>query len=619
MGIPFAVVCLFAAPVSALLFGYFFLLKRKPEWMHWPMILSCAVVGAAAASIAAQVYSGHIIDVSPFKWMPLSSWSISFGFRLDGLSAVMLCLVSLVGGLIHVYAGGYMENDPAFGRFFLAFHLFYLSMIGLVVANNYVQMYLFWEMVGLSSYLLIGFWYQKASARRASLQAFFTNRVGDIGFFLALLILMNVFPAAHTRFVELFPLLGKGSPAISWVGWFLFLAAIAKSAQFPLYFWLPDAMEGPTPVSALMHAATMVTAGIFLMARSWPLMSLVPHLPNTIAAVGAFTAVFSGIIAATRKDLKRILAYSTVSHLGIMTFGLGLGEVSSAVFHLVTHGFFKAALFLCAGNIAHALHKSTASVDETGGLLKKIPVTAVFFTVAAFSLSGIWPFAGFYSKDAILGAAFDRGGWAGAAGFAIAFLSAFYIFRMLFLAFLGPRKEQNPPEHPHEAGPMMNAPLFFIVLGALGIGWFGTEFYKLVSSGWLGASPMVKIPGFDWASFTRSTSMAGLGILAAYLWTMQWPSFDWVWRKNVPLVEKGFDADFGVKPMVAALTLLVEELSYLLGVLWDKKTWDGWIESMSAWAEDAAKSVSSLASGRLNDSLWWILLGGGVMLLRLLK
>ena len=587
--------------------------------MHWPMILSCAVVGVSAASIAAQVYSGHILDVSPFKWMPVGAWSISFGVRLDGLSAIVLSLVALVGGLIHVYASGYMEGDPAFGRFFLAFHLFYLSMIGLVISNNYVQMYLFWEMVGLSSYLLIGFWYQKASARRASLQAFFTNRVGDIGFFLALLILMNVFPAAHARFSELFPLLGKGSTAISWVGWLLFLAAIAKSAQFPLYFWLPDAMEGPTPVSALMHAATMVTAGIFLMARSWPLISLAPHLPTTIAAVGAFTAVFSGIIAATRKDLKRILAYSTVSHLGIMAFGLGLGEVSSALFHLVTHGFFKAALFLCAGNIAHALHKSTASVDETGGLLKKIPVTAVFFTAAAFSLSGIWPFAGFYSKDAILGAAFDRGGWASVAGFAIAFLSAFYIFRMLFLAFLGPREEQHPPEHPHEAGPAMNVPLFFIVLGAIGIGWFGTQFYHLASSGWLGVSPMVKIPGFDWSSFIRSTSMAGLGILAAYLWTMKWPSFDWDWRRNMPWIETMADADFGVKPMVAALTLLVEELSYLLGIFWDKKTWDGWIENTSLWAEDAAKTVSSLASGRLNDSLWWILLGGGVMLLRLLK
>ncbi len=619
MSIPFSVVCLFAAPVAALLFGYFFLLKRKQEWMHWPMILSCAVVGVSAASIAAQVYSGHVLDVSPFKWMPVGAWSVSFGVRLDGLSAIVLSLVALVGGLIHVYASGYMEGDPAFGRFFLAFHLFYLSMIGLVVSNNYVQMYLFWEMVGLSSYLLIGFWYQKASARRASLQAFFTNRVGDIGFFLALLILMNVFPSAHARFSELFPMLGKGSLAVSWVGWLLFLAATAKSAQFPLYFWLPDAMEGPTPVSALMHAATMVTAGIFLMARSWPLISLAPHLPTTIAAVGAFTAIFSGIIAATRKDLKRILAYSTVSHLGIMAFGLGLGEVSSALFHLVTHGFFKAALFLCAGNIAHALHKSTASVDETGGLLKKIPVTAVFFTAAAFSLSGIWPFAGFYSKDAILGAAFDRGGWASAAGFAIAFLSAFYIFRMLFLAFLGPRKEQHPPEHPHEAGPAMNVPLFFIVLGAIGIGWFGTQFYRLASSGWLGVSPMVKIPGFDWSSFTRSTAMAGLGILAAYLWTMQWPSFDWDWRRNMPWIETMADADFGVKPMVAALTLLVEELSYLLGIFWDKKTWDGWIERTSLWAEDAAKTVSSLASGRLNDSLWWILLGGGVMLLRLLK
>ena len=587
--------------------------------MHVPMILSCAVVGISAAALAGQVYAGKTFDISPIHWMAWGGWSVSFGLRLDGLSAVVLSLVALVGGLIHIYASSYMKEDPSFGRFFLSFHLFYLSMIGLVVSNNYVQMYLFWEMVGLSSYLLIGFWYEKASARKASLQAFFTNRVGDIGFFLAILILMNAFPQTGARFSTLFPLLGKGSNAVFWAGWLLFWAATAKSAQFPLYFWLPDAMEGPTPVSALMHAATMVTAGIFLMARSWPLISLVPHLPSTIAAVGAFTAVFSGVIAATRKDLKRILAYSTVSHLGLMAFGLGLGAVAPALFHLVTHGFFKAALFLCAGNIAHALHKSTASVDETGGLWKKMPVTAIFFTIAAFSLSGIWPFAGFFSKDAILDVAFERGGWAATAGLMIAFLSAFYIFRMLFLAFLGPRSEQHPPEHPHEAGPAMNVPLFFLVLGALGIGWFGKEFYTLASSGWLGSVSLDPIPGFSWTAFIRGTSMAALGIFAAYLWTMKWPSFDWSWRRKEPGLEKVFDADFGVKPIVGELTFLMEALGRGIGVVWDKKTWDAWIEKSANWAEDAAKGASSFASGRLNDYLWWILFGSGLMLLRLLR
>ncbi len=396
--VPLAVLVLFAAPVAALLLGFFVMRTLKPEWTHLPILASCAAVAAAAVWLASRAYTGWTYDGDLCTWMIAGDWKVSFGVRIDGLSACVLAMVSVVGGLIHVYASGYMEKDPGFSRFFLCFHLFFLAMIGLLVSNNYVQLYLFWELVGLASYLLIGFWYQKKSARDAAMQAFMTNRIGDFGLMLALLLLLLVFPGTGTHFSLVFPLVASAGPKlVGLIGFLLFWAATAKSAQFPLYFWLPDAMEGPTPVSALMHAATMVTAGIFLLARSWPIVAVVPGLPATIAAIGAFTSIAAAVIAGTKTDLKRILAYSTVSHLGLMAFGLGLGAVGPAVFHLVTHGFFKAVLFLCAGNIAHAVGKSTASVDDAGGLAKKMPLTFFCFTIAALSLAGIWPLAGFFS------------------------------------------------------------------------------------------------------------------------------------------------------------------------------------------------------------------------------
>jgi formate hydrogenlyase subunit 3/multisubunit Na+/H+ antiporter MnhD subunit len=438
------------------------------------------------------------VDVPVWTWMSAAEWGVSAGVRVDGLSASVLAMVSLVGALIHVYAAGYMKDDPGFSRFFLIFHLFYLAMIGLLLSNNYVQLYLFWELVGACSYLLIGFWWHKKTARAAALQAFMTNRVGDFGLMLAVLVLLSL-TGRSTRFAMFFPLISVADPGrLALAGLLIFWAACAKSAQFPLYFWLPDAMS-PTPSAS--HAATMVTAGIFLLVRSWPLISAIGNLPEMIGWVGAFTALGAALIAGMKTDLKRILAYSTVSHLGLMAFALGMQEVGPAVFHLITHGFFKAVLFLCAGNIAHGLGKTTVSVSETGGLAKRMPLTFLCFSVAALSLAGVWPCAGFYSKDAILDAALRAGGPRAVVGLAIGAASAFYIFRMLFLAFLGPRPAQSGPGHAHEAEPVMMVPVLFLALGALGVGWLRGGFVRVLLSGWPPHPGPAALPEFPWGVY----------------------------------------------------------------------------------------------------------------------
>jgi NADH-quinone oxidoreductase subunit L len=522
-------------------------------------------------------------------------------------------MIALVGGLIHVYASGYMAEEPGFSRFFLAFHLFFLAMIGLVLSNNYVQLYMFWELTGLASYLLIGHWYHKESARKAAFQAFMTNRVGDFGLMLAIFILLYLFH--NTRFALVFPVLTAREPVLlSLVGLLLFWAACGKSAQFPLYFWLPDAMEGPTPVSALMHAATMVTAGIFLLARSWPLISAIGNLPNLIAAVGAFTALFSGILAGTRRDLKRILAYSTVSHLGLMGFGLGLGQPAAAVFHLITHGFFKAVLFLCAGNIAHALHQPTATVDEVGGLRKAMPLTFVCFLIAALSLSGIPPFAGFYSKDAIIGAAVEAGGWRAVAGLSIGVVSGFYIFRMLFLAFFGPSKRQHGPAHFHEAPPVCGVPVAFLALGALSVGWLHRAFSAMINLGWPSRVALEPVAEATWTSIALGTGAALVGAALAYMATLGAPEWEWEWRARHPALERVFDSDFGWKSVIGLLGYGFRGFANGVGRVFDKKIWDRILEGSADVAAGLGAAGAELAGGLVNDYLWWMLMGAAALL-----
>lgn len=607
IALPPAVWLLLLAPVAALLLGFFIFRPFKPRWIHLPILASCLVVSACALWLLAWTYTGRGLDMPLYTWMIAQRWGIPFGVRIDGVGASVLAMVAVVGTLIHVYAAGYMKEDPGFPRFFLLFHLFFLAMIGLLISNNFVQLYLFWELVGAASYLLIGYWHHKESARRAGLQAFLVNRVGDFGLMLAVLILAGRF-FGNTRFYLLPQFVAALAPEeTALIGWLLFWAATAKSAQFPLYFWLPDAMEGPTPVSALMHAATMVTAGIFLLVRSWPLISVVPRLPEAIAAVGAATCLGAAFLAATKTDLKRILAYSTVSHLGLMTFAIGLGQVGAAVFHLITHGFFKAVLFLCAGNIAHALGRSTASVSEVGGLRRELPVTFACFTAAALSACGFWPLAGFYSKDAILDAAFHHGPVFAAASLVIAFGSAFYMGRMAFLTFFGSRAEQSRPgRHPHEAPPIMAVPVVFLCLGAVGAGWLSAGLMRTMFSGWFNPAQPPSLPGFSWSVSAAGTGAAVLGLGLAYALAMARPGWDWRWRQSRPGLERFFDCDFGWKPAMAGLAGAVAWTAELAGRVFDKGVWDRVIEGSASFSLALSRAGGKLATGSLGDSLWWL-------------
>ncbi len=630
--VPWAAWLLFLAPVSAILIGMFVVRPLKPEWTHLPILASCAVVTVCALLLLQRVLMGGSFDLNFYRWAGVGSWGVDFGLRIDGPGVAVLSMVAVVGSLIHLYAASYMEGDPGFSRFMLVFHLFFLAMIGLLTANNYVQLYLFWELVGAASYLLIGFWYHKESARKAALKAFLTNRVGDFGFLLAILLIIDSFKITH--FHLLYFLVARATAAghapqfLPAIGLLLIWAACAKSAQFPLYFWLPDAMEGPTPTSALMHAATMVTAGVFLLVRSWPLIAAVPGLPDLVAGIGAFTAVSSAIVAGTRKDLKRILAYSTVSHLGLMMLALGLGRVSVAIFHLIVHGFFKAALFLCAGNVGHAIHQPTANVDEVGGWRKALPWTYVFFVAASLSLAGIFPFGGFFSKDAIVDAAMERGGLFALSGLLISAGSAFYIFRMLFLTFHGERPEQKGlSAHPHESGSGLLAPVGLLALGAVVIGAARPVVETLVAGGWT-ALPVgipgyaqtmnlpgsTEIPGVALKALLIGMGMAALGAAAAYALTMVDAGWDWRWRKSSPALERVFDSDFGWKTLVDWFARGVSSLADFVGRVLDKKWWDGAIEGSGRVVQAAGSLFSDAARGRLNEALWWMAAGAALLL-----
>ncbi len=408
-------------------------------------------------------------------WIGVGSFRADWGLLLDPLSAVMILVVSSVGFLIHVYAVGYMRGDRDFPRFFTYMNLFTFSMLMLVLADNYLLLYVFWEAVGLCSYLLIGFWFERPAAAEAGKKAFIVNRVGDFGFGLGVMLLWttlgtlryaDAFAAAPAR-------LAAGGGLVTAITLLLFLGATGKSAQIPLYVWLPDAMEGPTPVSALIHAATMVTAGVYMVARSAPLFNLAPVSMAAVAWIGGLTAVFAASIALVQTDIKRVIAYSTISQLGYMFLGCGVGAYAAAIFHLMTHAFFKALLFLGAGSVIHGLG-GEQDLRKMGGLRRHMPITAWTFLIAALANAGIVPLAGFWSKDEILYGAL-AGGHPGvwALGVGGAFLTGFYMLRCYWLAFEGPSRAAGPAPHPHESPPVMTVPLAVLALFAAVVGFVG--------------------------------------------------------------------------------------------------------------------------------------------------
>jgi NADH-quinone oxidoreductase subunit L len=446
-------------------------------------LLSVGTTGLSfliAFGIFLQAAGGATLNWDAYVWIPVGEFQATVGFLVDPLSAVMMLVVTFVGFLIHVYSVGYMHGDPGYARFFTYMNLFMTSMLVLVLANNYLLMFLGWEGVGLCSYLLIGFWYQKRSAADAGKKAFVVNRIGDAGFLLGLFLIWRTF--GSLAYSEIFPVAGQireilerdsvfGLSLVTWMTLLLFVGATGKSAQLPLYVWLPDAMEGPTPVSALIHAATMVTAGVYMVARSSALFNLAPASMTTVAVVGAVTAVFAASIALVQNDIKRVVAYSTISQLGYMFLGCGVGAYASAIFHLGTHAFFKALLFLGSGSVIHALG-GEQDIRKMGRLKGKLPITSRTFYWASLANAGIIPLAGFWSKDEILAAAFASHHYLlwglGSAG---AFMTAFYMFRLYYTVFEGKDNvDHHVAHHVHESPPAMAYPLLILGIGTLLVG-----------------------------------------------------------------------------------------------------------------------------------------------------
>jgi NADH-quinone oxidoreductase subunit L len=416
----------------------------------------------------------NAFEVTLFNWITAGNFSVAFSFLVDPLSAVMMLIITGVGFLIHLYSTGYMHEDDGYNRFFAYLNLFIFFMLLLVMGSNYLLMFVGWEGVGLCSYLLIGFWFRNTEYNNAAKKAFVMNRIGDLGLILGVIMIFIHF--GSVAYADVFPKaadMTSGSAILTWITILLFIGAIGKSAQIPLYTWLPDAMAGPTPVSALIHAATMVTAGIYMIARNNVLYSLAPFTLEIVTFIGLATALFAATIAVLQNDIKKVLAYSTVSQLGLMFVALGLGAYSSGVFHMTTHAFFKALLFLAAGSVIHGMG-GEQDIRMMGGLRKYLPVTFATFLIGTLAISGIPPFAGFFSKDEILANAYIHNPVVWAIALITSLMTAFYMFRLFFLTFSGqPRASAEVVHHIHESPKSMTIPLIGLAFLSIVGGFIG--------------------------------------------------------------------------------------------------------------------------------------------------
>src|SRR5687767_1767155 len=482
--------------------------RRLGKGAHWGPVLVIFGAWVIAMALAFQVLTGaapllegseeaHGYALHWFTWIPAGEFVVEVGFLVDSLTACLLIVVTTIGLLVHIYSVGYMSHDPGYWRFFAYLNLFMFSMLLLVLADSWLVVFVAWELVGLCSYLLIGFWYRKRSAALAAKKAFIVNRVGDIGFALGIMAIwvntgavgeatLNIRDSIHTMLEA-----GDANPIpLFATALLVFAGAMGKSAQFPLHVWLPDAMEGPTPVSALIHAATMVNAGVYLVARSNELFASAPDAMVIVAAIGIFTAILAASIAMTQTDIKRVLAYSTLSQLGYMFAALGVGAFTAAIFHLMTHGFFKGLLFLGSGSVIHAVHEEQ-DMNRMGGLWRKIPITHWTMLIGSIAIAGIPPLAGFWSKDEILGESFKLGfTWVWLIGVVVAVMTGLYMFRLMGKTFYGPSNVDPEVERKiHESPRSMTVPLILLAIPAALLGLYlgGGIFFgqETVIGGWL--------------------------------------------------------------------------------------------------------------------------------------
>jgi NADH-quinone oxidoreductase subunit L len=580
------------------------------------ILLSFALSVGIFLELGADANKSH--EIFLFDWISAGNLHIPMSFLVDPLSSIMLLIITGVGFLIHVYSIGYMQLDEGFGKYFSYLNLFIFFMLLLVLGSNYIVMFIGWEGVGLCSYLLIGFWYTKSSYATAAKKAFVINRIGDLGFLLAVFLIYTTF--GSVEFSKVFPLaenLLPGHTPIILITLFLFIGACGKSAQLPLFTWLPDAMAGPTPVSALIHAATMVTAGVYMIARSNILFDLAPVIQHLITIVGLATAVLGALIALTQTDIKKVLAYSTVSQLGYMFIGLGVGAYDGAFFHVITHAFFKALLFLCAGSVIHAMHHEQ-DMRKMGGLRKKLPITFITMLIGTIAISGLPPFSGFFSKDEILAHAFEYNKLVWAIALFTAFLTAFYMFRMLYLTFYGEHRGAfHEEEKIHESPKSMTTPLIVLaVLSAIG-GAIGIP-EALGGSHWLSQwlSPVIKHHGTAPSHATEYILMAVsvLGVLVAIGLAYQ----KYIKKAHVPVTD---ETKRPVLQSVSYNKFYVDEIYDLLirkpldafsaffYRIIDTKVVDGLVNGFGWGTTEASKSLRLLQTGNVGFYILMMVVG----------
>jgi len=572
---------------------------------------------ALAIPLIIYAIQGHIIDYDYYHWIISGKLDVPFGLRLDSLSAMMLGVVTFVSFMIHIYSIGYMGGHKGYARFFAYLNLFVFAMLLLCMGNNYLTLFIGWEGVGFCSYILIGYYYEKKTAADAGRKAFVTTRIGDVGFTIGILFIILYF--GSVKFTDIFPQAHILSPMIATIITLaLFFGATGKSAQFPLYVWLPDAMEGPTPVSALIHAATMVTAGVYMVARSAPLYALSPTGSLVVASIGAFTAFFAATMALTHFDLKRILAYSTISQIGYMMIGVGVGAYWTGMFHLMTHAFFKALLFLSAGAVMHAMH-GILDMRLMGGLRHKMPQTCAVMIIASLAIAGIPPLSGFFSKDHILGEALMLGHpiiWM--VGVITAFMTAYYMFRMVFFTFFG---ESRVPEglHPHEAPNVMLVPLWVLAVGSIVVGAiFGIKMHGHIPiEHFISLTSPVAFPKVyevNESLLIIISIVAGvLGIAVAWLsyipkWAPKWRS--WFVRTFHPLYRCCFNlwwVDEVYNCLFCRPFWHVSE-RFLWKVV-DDKLIDAGVDDVGRIAGLAGKAVRILQTGFINNYAYWVSAG----------
>ncbi|HVA13046.1 MAG TPA: NADH-quinone oxidoreductase subunit L [Stellaceae bacterium] len=504
------VAAIFLPLVAAIIAGFF----GRQIGDRGAQLVTCLAVLASAALAVVLFFEvaigGRSVTVDLFNWLDTGDLQVEWALRFDTLSALMVAVVTIVSSMVHIYSVGYMKHDHSIPRFMAYLSIFTFFMLMLVTADNFVQLFFGWEGVGLASYLLIGFWYDRPSANAAAIKAFVVNRVGDFGFALGIFAVYllfgslqfeTVFAAAPAVAKTTLNFLGHDYPALTVTCLLLFVGAMGKSAQLGLHTWLPDAMEGPTPVSALIHAATMVTAGVFMLARLSPLFEYSPTALAVVVVVGGTTAMFAATVGMAQNDIKRVIAYSTCSQLGYMFFAAGVSAYGAAMFHLMTHAFFKALLFLCAGSVIHAM-SGEQDMRKMGGIRYLVPYTYILMWIGSLSLAGIWPFAGYYSKDTILEASYAAGTGVGLyaywLGVFVAFMTAFYSWRLLFMTFHGKnRADAEVMHHAHESPPVMLWPLVVLAIGAVVAGFLGFHYFVGEGRNEFWRESILVLPGHD--------------------------------------------------------------------------------------------------------------------------